>query len=338
MEMKDTVCAVVVTYNRKNLLIECLEAIRKQTRPVQGIYLIDNASEDGTPELLLEKGYISELPPQNIKEPWEMEFIIPNLIDGSSIKFHYVRMHENTGGAGGFHEGVKRAYEKGYDWLWLMDDDAEPSLDCLKILLLEKDENCVVLCPRIKGRDGYQDYHHKRLSKFTFKEKKWNIDAEGNNKIEIDGNAFVGPLIKTDAIRKVGYPFKDFFIWYDDTEYIFRLKKVGRVYLIKTAIINHKDVKPKNINELESLKGIMWRNYYGIRNYIIFAKMHIPKKYFLIGIGLHILQSFRIFLSYMIKYRLKLKTCLIPIKGIIDGFQKKLGKTLDIGEIYVERK
>ena len=39
----DTVCAVVVTYNRKELLLECLEALRKQTRPVQGIYLIDNA-------------------------------------------------------------------------------------------------------------------------------------------------------------------------------------------------------------------------------------------------------------------------------------------------------
>jgi len=78
--MSDSVCAVVVTYNRKNLLIECLEALRKQTRPIQGIYLIDNASTDGTPELLLEKGYISELPPQNLKEPWEKEFLYKEYI------------------------------------------------------------------------------------------------------------------------------------------------------------------------------------------------------------------------------------------------------------------
>ena len=64
---KETVCAVVVTYNRKNLLLECLEAIRRQTRPVDRIYIIDNASDDGTPELLKEKGYnIPELPPFNI--------------------------------------------------------------------------------------------------------------------------------------------------------------------------------------------------------------------------------------------------------------------------------
>jgi GT2 family glycosyltransferase len=55
---KETVCAVVVTYNRKNLLIECLEGLRKQTRPVDAICLVDNASTDGTPDLLLEKGYI----------------------------------------------------------------------------------------------------------------------------------------------------------------------------------------------------------------------------------------------------------------------------------------
>ena len=101
----DTVCAVVVTYNRKNLLIECLEALRKQTRPIQGIYLIDNASSDGTPELLFEKGYIKELPLKNMSEPWVNESKINNLFNGNNtIIIHYVRMDENTGGAGGFHD------------------------------------------------------------------------------------------------------------------------------------------------------------------------------------------------------------------------------------------
>ncbi|MDW8464040.1 MAG: glycosyltransferase [Geminocystis sp.] len=130
-EDRETVCAIVVTYNRKKLLLECLEAIRRQTRPVQGIYIIDNASTDGTPEFLKENGYINELPPENLAKPWEREFTIENLVDGKEIRVYYVRMHENTGGAGGFHEGVKRAYEKGYDWLWLMDDDVEPLPDGL---------------------------------------------------------------------------------------------------------------------------------------------------------------------------------------------------------------
>ena len=55
---EDTTCAVVVTYNRKELLIECLESLRKQTKPLNAIYIIDNASTDGTPNLLLEKEFI----------------------------------------------------------------------------------------------------------------------------------------------------------------------------------------------------------------------------------------------------------------------------------------
>ena len=105
---KETICAVVVTYNRKNLLLECLDGIRKQTRPVDAIYIIDNASTDGTPEILKGNGYIPELPPLNLLEPYEIEHQVNNLVDGNSIKIFYVRMHENTGGAGGFYEGVKR--------------------------------------------------------------------------------------------------------------------------------------------------------------------------------------------------------------------------------------
>jgi GT2 family glycosyltransferase len=66
--MSDTVAAVVVTYNRKELLIECLEALRNQTHKPDAIFIIDNKSDDGTPELLLEKNYITKLPEKDINE------------------------------------------------------------------------------------------------------------------------------------------------------------------------------------------------------------------------------------------------------------------------------
>ncbi len=54
-EIHETVCAVVVTYNRKKLLIECVDALVEQTRPVDAIYIIDYFSNEGTPYLLKEK-------------------------------------------------------------------------------------------------------------------------------------------------------------------------------------------------------------------------------------------------------------------------------------------
>jgi len=83
----------------------------------------------------LDKGYISELALQNLEEPWEKEFTIKNLTNGKEIKLHCVRLHENTGGTGGFYEVVKRGYEKSYLCLWLIDGDIYPTEAALENLI-----------------------------------------------------------------------------------------------------------------------------------------------------------------------------------------------------------
>ena len=258
---KETVCAVVVTYNRKELLLECLEALRKQTRPIQGIYLIDNASTDGTPKLLLEKGYIKELPPENLTEPWEKEFEIKNLTDGEIIKLHYVRIHENTGGAGGFHEGVKRGYEKGFDWLWLMDDDAEPGKETLKTLVKSAKKNKILaICPLIEHKQSgtLELYHHKKfdfLCRVIFLSSK---ELKKSKILKIEANAFVGPLISCCLIKDIGFPRKEYFIWSDDVEFTYKINKSRGLYLDTNAVIYHKDKKLAGEN--------FWKTLYNLRN------------------------------------------------------------------------
>jgi GT2 family glycosyltransferase len=279
--MSDSVCAVVVTYNRKNLLIECLEALRKQTRPIQGIYLIDNASTDGTPELLLEKGYISELPPQNLKEPWEKEFIIQNLTNGEEIKLHYVRMHENTGGAGGFYEGVKRGYERGYDWLWLMDDDAEPKEDALENLSIYfKNSNIMGLASTVFLPNGAVAIHHRGRINFknVFPLIQIPLQLEEYQKqaVEIDMASFVGLLVKRNTIEKIGFPKKDFFIHHDDEEYCIRLRNIGKILLVPKSIILHKEaartdeIERKFLGRKSRRRDLskFWLTYYGKRNLV----------------------------------------------------------------------
>jgi GT2 family glycosyltransferase len=288
--MNNSVCAVVVTYNRKNLLIECLEALRKQTRPIQGIYLIDNASTDGTPELLLEKGYISELPPQNLREPWEKESGISNFTDGNIINLHYVRMHENTGGAGGFYEGVKRGYERGYDWLWLMDDDAEPQDDSLEKLetYFFLDDISALACLKV---DKNMNILHSHRGYFNFKNvfsgivKRFDENNIKKEFIEIDHASFVGIIVKSKAIPKVGYPKKEFFIQYDDVEYCIRLRTIGKILLVPKSIIVHKEAAKGGIeknflgrrsNRREFNK--LWLSYYGIRNLVWLGNQYSESK------------------------------------------------------------
>ena len=95
--MSDKVCAVVVTYNRKELLRQCLHSVLQQTRPLDCILVVDNASTDGTLDLL------------------NAEF--------SNVE--QLKLPTNTGGAGGFKAGMQWAYCKGYEWVWVMDDDIE---------------------------------------------------------------------------------------------------------------------------------------------------------------------------------------------------------------------
>ncbi len=284
-KIKETVCAVVVTYNRKNLLLECLEALLKQTRPLEAIYIIDNFSSDGTPETLMKSGYIAELPPDGLSEPWEREYEVKNLTDGKPIRIHYVRMNENTGGAGGFHEGVKRGYERGYDWLWLMDDDVRPHIDALSALLqteakLKERNKSNVLIPVRLWEDG---------SLAEFAALKYNLSTAfcmpsqvmvSVNAVydqcsqlpeyqEVMNFAFEGPLIPREAVEIVGLPSKEYFIYVDDTDYAFRMRQAGfRLILVSSAWL-FRMLRPEAKSKIPP-----WRLKYSIRNIMWLSRLY----------------------------------------------------------------
>ncbi len=324
--MKDTVCAVVVTYNRKQLLMECLESLRKQTRPVQGIYLIDNASTDGTPDLLLEKGYINELPPKSLNEPWEKEFEIKNLTDGNPIRLHYVRMHENTGGAGGFHEGVKRAYEKRYDWLWLMDDDVEPVPNAIEILF-----NYTYISRCIHPRKVYEDgnkffWEYDIISRFPKEIDMKNISFEvyGKKWICVNYGCFEGMFIHRDIVSKIGFPDRIFFMVGDDTLYGFKANLYTNVIYINEILLIRKKTG-SNYNKKKRKKLIIYLN---TRNKILLYKEinklikgYIPLSRFVFNLS-------RIILKQTLRFILKFNFVRLYwlYKGLLDGLMNKFDK------------
>ena len=93
--------AIIVTYNRYELLKENLLMIEKQTKQLDKVLIIDNHSHD------------------------DIRIKIEKFIKNLKLNIDYRYMEENFGGAGGFYYGVKFAYEEA-DFLWLMDDDGKP--------------------------------------------------------------------------------------------------------------------------------------------------------------------------------------------------------------------
>lgn len=302
---KETICVVVVTYNRKLLLLECLESLLKQMHPLDAIYLIDNASTDGTPEVLKEKGYIKGIL-SGQKEPIEAEHTINMLFDGNKdrqVKVHYVRMNENTGGAGGFYEGVKRGYEKGYDWLWLMDDDAMTQENALKSLF-----------------DVYE------LKKSMCLESNYNDDKEFKGRYKnITTVMFVGVMINKNVVSKIGFPRKDFFIYHDDGEYSKRMLENGfELIKVRDSMIKHGDFLSRPYFSGKMFwKNIRFPNmgdeklYYYFRNELLKYRLTEPQRY-IVMIKL-LKEGFKVLLLNKIQFR-------VFVKAFIHGVIGKSGK------------
>ena len=259
MKYSPSVAAVVVTYNRKALLLECIEALLGQKKPLHHIYLIDNASSDGTPQELREAGYLDD------------------------PRITYERLAENEGGAGGFHLGVKKAFEAGFDWIWVMDDDAEPRSDSLAKLFLmphfgKELLDYSALCGVKLGIDSLPQYVHR--GHFLLKKGTVPLTSkEATIEQEISYSSFVGPLINRKAIEKAGFPKKELFIWSDDVEYCQRLMRFGPILYRPDSVILHKDgvigsvVPEKEVNPVIPFVQ-HWKYLCGFRNYIYLMRVH----------------------------------------------------------------
>lgn len=261
----ESVCAVVVTYNRKSMLLENLRSLLSQSRSLDAIIIVDNASTDGTQRELMEQGYIDTELPQKKTTPGIM---ISEKIS-ESVKIINIHSDENLGGAGGFRIGCDIAHQRGYDWIWIMDDDAEPTPDCLSKLL-----ECTALhpstpffAPRIVHQTGSPQYYHhkKRIDLLRCKELTLR-GIEINRDYDLEATAFVGPLIRASTIEKIGLPDASYFIWLDDLEYTYRLTRTfGKGVLVSGAIIVHKDIQ-----SIGTSLNFNWKTYYAIRNSIKF--------------------------------------------------------------------
>ena len=213
------VAAVVVTYNRKDLLILCIAALKQQTLPLECIYVIDNDSTDGTDEC------ISSIPVDN-------------------IPLVYKKLSENIGGAGGFHYGINQAFKDNFAWIWIMDDDAIPKADALELMCNASKKNPEIKClaPMVHDATGKVDLSHRGLIQKGLFGELSHVDLS-NTLVDyqlVDFCSFVGPLISRDVVLQVGLPNPHFFIHHDDFEYSIRLKRLGfKFLLIRDSKIIH---------------------------------------------------------------------------------------------------
>lgn len=291
--------SVIVTYNRKEKLVEALSSLFDQTiKPVR-VILVDNNSNDGTQEYLKEKGFL----------------------DNPSLD--YIKLPENLGGSGGFYEGIKRALEfKDTDYVAISDDDAIYSVDFFEKIAQaqRKYENYQAFCGSVKDLNGNWQVSHRRIIIDDKKVKELVVPKEKYDAdFDIDTFSFVGCVISANILRQVGLPNKDYFIYYDDTEYSIRVHKLTPIKNIVGAVINHKVIE-------DFAFSLNWKTYYGVRNELNMRSSHTNWKFMRIFLFLRILKKYCEILCDNSYKGNRLKAIKIYHEGYRDGVCGVLGK------------
>ncbi|MFI8596069.1 glycosyltransferase [Rothia koreensis] len=214
------VVAVVVTYNRLRLLRTTLSGIAGGRVVPDQVVLVDNASTDGTPEFLDELDY--------------------------SLPIDVVRLRDNLGGAGGFTVGIDRALAvHDADLVWVMDDDTEPlaetlaeSVSAWSSYAEAPEERPAFVASNVVWTDGREHPMNSMIQRIgATPEQKARAAAVGGTTIR--SGSFVSLLMDAAAMRRIGLPWADYFIWNDDFEYSTRLARFRDAVSLPASVVVH---------------------------------------------------------------------------------------------------
>jgi GT2 family glycosyltransferase len=215
------ISALVLTYNRKELLVQCLQSILGQVEPPDEVIVLDNASTDGTCEYLEKSG----------------------LLKHDSIALY--RLQENTGPSGGVDTLFRLAEERGSDWLWYMDDDTIAEADALKELKNAYSDNfsdpeevgflkSVVVSP-----DGSPNgVPQIDLRSAPGQAESWAARL-GSGLVKVRCSTFVSIMVPRTTLMRVGKIYSDFRFYGEDTDFTLRTTEVLEAYLVGRSKVTH---------------------------------------------------------------------------------------------------
>lgn len=298
------ICAVIVTYNRPELLCRCVERLLNQDYPLD-ILVYDNHSSKDTEGMLREKGLLCD-----------------------RVIFHYAE--SNTGGSGGFYSGMAMAMERKYDALWLMDDDGYPiCTNTLSTIIqawekLRCEDKCIlnslVVCDEESLRLSFsmdREYDGKKMME------------RAQDGLLKDLNApFNGTFVPANLAKRIGYPMKEFFVYGDETEYMLRAKRAGAtIYSVVDSLYFHPTMvcstKKFLWRKLSVSNAPLWKTYCMARNSVYYYKKYFNS----IKLMKRIL---RLYIGCFQAEDRRREQFRETTKGIRDGFKADFSRKLDL--------
>lgn len=295
------VCAVVVTYNRPQILSRCLDGIRAQTRAPDGVLVVNNGSTDDTVEVLARDF------------PWVEVLSLP----------------ENLGGGGGFEAGMRHALAQGYDWAWLTDDDPVPEPEALAEILSVA-EGLDPGKPAILCSVQYDPNLDKYNGGFYWRGLPVPVPRETVDRglpYEVDLAPFCGCLASRTLAAAVGYPRGDFFMRFTDYEYSLRARAHGiPVLMVPTSRMVH-SLGERTQGGHTISRNPPWKAYYDTRNrvYTALHTRHSVREVWL-AVRFGAVQSAR---ELLFNPTYGIPNTVMRLRGLADALRGRMGKTVD---------
>ena len=236
------IIALVITFNRSQVLQKSLARLFAQQRPFDEILIINNCSTDNTALVL---------------EHYKTQATIVNL-------------NKNVGGAGAYFIGLKMCFERQADWVFCAEDDIIAPKNFAKhfeqIAIKENTEHIAFFYPRLLS------VHNRRQQDgFIYNAPNQQHPAYKN----ITKATFAGLLINAQLAKSIGLPIHSFFIYFDDWEYTQRLSQKWQGLHVPNLMLWHNDFQRfEGAPYLNAPNNRLWKNLYGIRNELFILKQN----------------------------------------------------------------
>lgn len=242
MDMATRVGVVVCNFNKKEYAKNCVESLLAQSYENRDVFVVDNASTDGSVQLL-------------------------NECFGEQITI--LQNEENLGGAGGFSRGVDHCMGLGYRYIMLVDNDTRFDVQALERLVqyLEFHDD-VGMCGAGVLQMGNPEYIQEIGGMIDYKRydivpnyRNQKLTDEIPETVDCDFLAACALLVKREVIENVGGMRRDYFVYWDDIEWSRRCKDAGyRLVALRDAHVWH------NWSANVLAKFNAFTEYYGRRN------------------------------------------------------------------------
>ncbi len=309
MDSAPSVAVILLNWNGYNNTFECLKSLEALDYPDFHVFLVDNASTDGS-----------------------YSKFVKDQKDGKyNIRLTCIQSGGNLGCAGGNNIGIRMAYEQGFDYYWMLNNDTMvlPNSLCTLVDVIDKDDRIGIVGSKIyNANNNLLWFAGGSINPYLGTSRPFGIDEEDHGQYdqlrEVDFIVGCSMLFRRELIDLIGFLEEDYFIYYEDTEWNLKAKRAGmKIFFVPTSIIYHKESSSTKSSDLAPHYA-----YYLIRNgYMMVCRTNAKYKW--IAIIYLFFRVFKFHILYVVQNDNKVKRSSMILKGALHGLRNVRGQYIN---------